>query len=141
MRCANSISTRFLSWRDRIFRQGDHVLRLAAKAQRLEDLESWDFGYSDVERFHHEIKHTLPTILRSWGCKGRGTAYLAAMVNDPPADFICADCRAHYKVVRVKAGSSSTDRLLHCKVCRLPIAARDGEEVLKYFLISRKELN
>jgi hypothetical protein len=26
---------------------------------------------------------------------------------------------------------------LHCKVCKQPLAASDGEDVLKYFLISR----
>jgi hypothetical protein len=26
---------------------------------------------------------------------------------------------------------------LHCKVCKQPLAASDGEDILKYFLISR----
>jgi DNA-directed RNA polymerase subunit RPC12/RpoP len=56
---------------------------------------------------------------------------------DVPADFKCSKCNAHYKVVRVKAESQSLDRPLHCKVCNQPLAARDGEDVLKYFLLDR----
>ena len=58
-------------------------------------------------------------------------------VHDNPASFTCSQCGAHYKVVRVQAESQSPDRLLPCKVCKQPLAATDGEDILKYFLISR----
>lgn len=58
-------------------------------------------------------------------------------MHDNPASFTYSQCGAHYKVVRVKAESQSFDRLLHCKVCKQQLAARDGEDILKYFLISR----
>jgi len=57
--------------------------------------------------------------------------------HDNPASFTCSQCGAHYKVVRVKTETQSLDRLLHCKVCKQPLAATDGEDMLKYFLISR----
>jgi hypothetical protein len=59
------------------------------------------------------------------------------MVKDDPTDFICPGCQARYKVVRVKAEPRSRDRPLHCKVCKQPLAATDGEDILKYFLIGR----
>jgi len=31
----------------------------------------------------------------------------------------------------------SPNRLLHCKVCKEPLAAMDGEDILKYFLTAR----
>jgi hypothetical protein len=59
------------------------------------------------------------------------------MVKDDLADFICPGCQARYKIVRVKSESRTGDGPLHCKVCKQPLAATDGEDVLKYFLISR----
>jgi transcription elongation factor Elf1 len=58
-------------------------------------------------------------------------------VHDNPASFTCSQCGAHYKLVRVKAETQSHDHLLHCKVCKQPLATTDGEDILKYFLISR----
>jgi transcription elongation factor Elf1 len=57
------------------------------------------------------------------------------MLHDNSANFICSGCGAHYRVVRVQVDSHSPDRLLHCKVCKQPLAARDGEHILKYFLV------
>jgi hypothetical protein len=51
------------------------------------------------------------------------------MVKDNPADFICPGCQARYKIVRAKAEFT----LPRCA----PLAAMDGENILKYFLISR----
>jgi len=52
-------------------------------------------------------------------------------------DFECPKCSAHYKVVRVKAEPQSSNRLVHCKVCKEPLASMDGEDILKYFLTAR----
>jgi hypothetical protein len=54
-----------------------------------------------------------------------------------PIDFICSECGARYKVVRVKADAHLPDRLIHCTACKKPLAANDGDNILKYFLISR----
>ena len=58
------------------------------------------------------------------------------MPEDHPVDFVCG-CDARYKVVRVKAGASHADRLIHCVICKQPLAPTDGAYVLKYFLVGR----
>ena len=58
------------------------------------------------------------------------------MPEDHPVDFVC-ECDARYKVVRVKAEASHPDQLIHCLVCKQPLAHTDGAYVLKYFLARR----
>ena len=58
------------------------------------------------------------------------------MPEDHPVDFVCG-CDARYKVVRVKAEASHPDQLIHCLVCKQPLAPTDGAYVLKYFLARR----
>jgi hypothetical protein len=50
-------------------------------------------------------------------------------------DFACPRCTSRYKLVRVRAESRLPSRLLHCRVCKEPLAATDGEYALKYFLV------
>jgi predicted Zn finger-like uncharacterized protein len=52
-------------------------------------------------------------------------------------DFECPQCQARYKIVRVKAGPQTIDRPVQCKVCAQPFVSKDGEDILKYFLIDR----
>jgi len=59
------------------------------------------------------------------------------MVKADVADFIFPGCQARYKLVRAKSAAGSRDLPLHCKVCKQPLAASDGEDILKYFLIRR----
>jgi len=59
------------------------------------------------------------------------------MTEGHPADFVCRGCGSSYKVVRVKSDAGLPHRMIHCKVCKQPLTATDGEDVLKYFLISR----
>ena len=40
-----------------------------------------------------------------------------------------------YQVVKVEAGPETRDGELACRVCGAPLAPRDGEFVLKYFLL------
>ena len=54
-----------------------------------------------------------------------------------PTDFICPECGAGYKVVRIKA--DPPHRLIHCKVCKRSLAPTDREYILKYFLVNRKQ--
>jgi hypothetical protein len=60
-----------------------------------------------------------------------------AMPESHPTDFICPGCGSDYKVVRVKAEADLPQRLIHCKVCKQPLAPIHGEYVLKYFLVRR----
>jgi hypothetical protein len=50
-------------------------------------------------------------------------------------DFACPRCTSRYKLVRVRAESRLPSRLLHCRVCKEPLAATEGEYALKYFLV------
>jgi predicted Zn finger-like uncharacterized protein len=51
-------------------------------------------------------------------------------------EFTCPQCGSRYKLMRVKPGPRTTNRAVHCTVCRHSLAPRDGEDVLKYFLIT-----
>jgi hypothetical protein len=47
----------------------------------------------------------------------------------------CPNCKAFYEVVKVEAGPETTNREPTCQVCGSPLVAREGEFVLKYFLL------
>jgi hypothetical protein len=51
--------------------------------------------------------------------------------------FTCPNCNALYQLVKVEAGPDTTDREITCRACSAPLAARDGEFVLKYFLLRK----
>jgi len=51
--------------------------------------------------------------------------------------FECPQCQARYKIVRVIAGPQTIDRPVQCKVCAQPFVSKDGDHILKYFLIDR----
>jgi len=59
------------------------------------------------------------------------------MTENHPTEFVCPGCGSGYKVVRVKAGADLPHRLILCRICTQPLAARDGELVMKYFLVRR----
>ena len=61
-----------------------------------------------------------------WGRRGIVTVH-----------FNCPNCDALYQVVRAEAGPETIDGELACLVCDGPLAARDGEFVLKYFLLRK----
>jgi hypothetical protein len=52
-------------------------------------------------------------------------------------EFTCPQCRTRYKVVRVPKPPDLADRPISCKVCTQPLAATDGDDILKYFLVSK----
>ena len=57
----------------------------------------------------------------------------------PYEDFTCPKCGSEYKLVRVSApADSSKPPPLHCKICNQELASADGENILKYFLVSRR---
>ena len=51
--------------------------------------------------------------------------------------FNCANCNAVYHLIKVEAGPETVDRKLNCQVCGAPLPARDGQFVLKYFLLRK----
>jgi len=54
-----------------------------------------------------------------------------------PEDFDCPRCRARYKVVRMKSERGAAYRMVQCAVCNQLFAPTEGNDILKYFLISR----
>jgi hypothetical protein len=57
----------------------------------------------------------------------------------PPSyySFICPNCQAFYDLVKVEAGPETTIEELKCLSCGGPLPARDGNLVLKYFLLRK----
>ena len=59
------------------------------------------------------------------------------MNPEHPEDFVCPQCQARYKIVRVAAEPGASYRPVHCRVCHQPFASTEGDHFLKYFLVSR----
>jgi hypothetical protein len=57
--------------------------------------------------------------------------------NHDSHDFSCPQCQARYKVVRVAIEPGKSHPTLPCRVCRGPLASTEGDNILKYFLVSR----
>ena len=57
--------------------------------------------------------------------------------EDARLEFHCPSCDAGYKVVRVAKESGKAYRPVHCRVCRGPLPATEGDDILKYFLVRR----
>src|SRR5271155_594708 len=56
--------------------------------------------------------------------------------------FNCPNCNALYQVVKAEAGPETVDREITCRACGGPLVGREGNFVLKYFLLrkaARKE--
>ena len=60
------------------------------------------------------------------------------MAGGRPSSFIsfnCPNCQALYQVVKVEAGPETACHDVTCPACRLALPGRDGEFVVKYFLL------
>jgi hypothetical protein len=51
--------------------------------------------------------------------------------------FRCSSCFALYQVTKARAGSETVDLKIACQVCDEPLVAREGQFVLKYFLLRK----
>jgi hypothetical protein len=51
--------------------------------------------------------------------------------------FRCSGCSALYQVTKAQAGPETVDLKITCQVCDEPLAAREGQFVLKYFLLRK----
>jgi predicted RNA-binding Zn-ribbon protein involved in translation (DUF1610 family) len=49
--------------------------------------------------------------------------------------FQCPNCGALYQVIKCEAGPETDDRRITCRACSAPLVGRDGQFVLKYFLL------
>jgi hypothetical protein len=59
------------------------------------------------------------------------------MANNRPSLFFCPNCQALYQVVKVEAGPETTNREIACRLCDAPFPAREGQFVLKYFMVRK----
>ena len=61
---------------------------------------------------------------------------VGSMSELSPSSFNCPACGAEYKVVRMEATSAETpDEELRCRNCGGALDVRDGNFILKYFLV------
>jgi predicted Zn finger-like uncharacterized protein len=58
---------------------------------------------------------------------------VVVMVRTEP--FKCPNCGTFYQIVKADAGPETDDRQIKCRACGAPLNARDGQFVLKYFLM------
>ena len=58
------------------------------------------------------------------------------MVAAQPSSFRCSNCNALYQVVKVEAGPDTVDRGITCRCCEAPLIDREGNLVIKYFLLA-----
>ena len=51
--------------------------------------------------------------------------------------FNCPNCNAQYKLVRAEADHAGSYRQIECYHCGGPLNGREGQHILKYFLVDR----
>ena len=51
--------------------------------------------------------------------------------------FRCKSCFALYQVIKAPADPKTIDLEIACRVCNAPLPAREGQFVLKYFLLRK----
>ena len=61
----------------------------------------------------------------------------AKMEADRRYDFACPRCQARYKTVGMQSEPGTVYRMLQCTVCQQELAPTEGDDILKYFLVSR----
>jgi predicted Zn finger-like uncharacterized protein len=49
--------------------------------------------------------------------------------------FKCPNCSALYQVIKVEAGPETVNSEVRCRTCGALLDGRDGQLVLKYFLL------
>jgi len=59
---------------------------------------------------------------------------MGATSNSPPL-FTCPNCKALYQVIKFEAGLKAPDTETKCQVCAGPLVGREGQFVLKYYLL------
>ena len=58
------------------------------------------------------------------------------MPGDRPRNsFVCPNCDALYKLVKVEAGPETVVREVACRSCEAPLSGTEGKFILKYFLL------
>ena len=68
-----------------------------------------------------------------------GEEFHSARKLDGLDDYVCPQCGAEYKSVQVSASSVLPDSAVHCLHCQAEFPARNGNFILKYFLLRRSK--
>jgi predicted Zn finger-like uncharacterized protein len=50
---------------------------------------------------------------------------------------MCPNCNARYEMVKVEAGPETVDREVNCRSCGASLPGREGNFVLKYFMLRK----
>ncbi len=60
------------------------------------------------------------------------------MPKQPPASFLCPNCGAKYRLIKIEAPIAAVPDLeISCRSCGEPLQGREGDFFLKYFLVER----
>jgi hypothetical protein len=59
------------------------------------------------------------------------------MAADKPSSFHCPNCNALYQVIKVETGPETVGREITCLCCEAPLIGREGNLVVKYFLLQK----
>jgi hypothetical protein len=62
------------------------------------------------------------------------------MAADKPSLFHCPNCNALYQVVKVETGHETVGREITCLCCEAPLIGREGNLVVKYFLLRKGDV-
>jgi predicted RNA-binding Zn-ribbon protein involved in translation (DUF1610 family) len=62
---------------------------------------------------------------------------MSHMPTSSTSHFDCPKCGTPYTLLRVEADATSEDGDIACTACGEPLLAREGQFVLKYFLMRR----
>ena len=55
--------------------------------------------------------------------------------------FTCPNCEATYHVIKAEAGPETANREIDCRACGGPLPGREGDFIVKYFLLRKAVLS
>jgi hypothetical protein len=73
-----------------------------------------------------------------WCLTGDFDAATSNIMTSTETYFSCRNCDALYKIIKAEGDPDGTDRIVSCLVRGELLPRREGQLVLKYFLISKR---
>ena len=86
-----------------------------------------------------DFRPTLPTLRIAQIRETNGVRVMPDGRSSAFNSFNCPNCNAFYEVVKVEPGPETVDREINCRSCGTPLPGRDGNLVLKYFMLRKAE--
>ena len=62
---------------------------------------------------------------------------VSIMASTVAGNFTCPNCNALYQIIKAEVGPETTERDIACRICGGPLPGREGQFVLKYFLLRK----